>query len=218
MTVKVGDWVRYVDALPYFHGFDGTLEVAGVNNETGIVRVKTKEGREKYFSEDEVEKVVITINDRVCKLEDTACVGTVWGHEPNGLFIMWDNGLSSVENEKDLMVVNSIFDPMTDCVSDDDHTPSFDIYREPNRLDEMRVEVGEVLSKYRTPRQADGLSHYMDFVVEPLDLAYLNNLDPAQLKVMKYTMRHKTKDGAKDIRKAIDILNKILEYEYGEKV
>lgn len=80
----------------------------------------------------------------------------------------------------------------------------------------MKNDVREFLKLYRQPNQADGKSHYTDFVVEPLDLAYLNNLNAAQTKVIKYTMRHASKDGAKDIRKAIDILHKILQYEYGE--
>lgn len=85
-----------------------------------------------------------------------------------------------------------------------------------DRIEAMREEVREVLLRYRTPQQADGKSHYTDFVIEPLDLGYLNNLNSAQVKVIKYLMRHSSKNGAMDIHKAIDILHKILQYEYGE--
>ena len=87
-----------------------------------------------------------------------------------------------------------------------------------NRIESMQKEVREVLLRYREPKQADGKKHYTNFVIEPLDLGYLNNLNSAQVKVIKYLMRHSTKGGATDIHKAIDILHKILQYEYGESL
>ena len=84
-----------------------------------------------------------------------------------------------------------------------------------SRIENMKREVKEVLAKYRTPVQIEG-SHYTDMIVEPLDLAVLNNLSPFEVKIVKYATRDK--NGLKDIRKAIDMLNKKAMYFYGVNV
>ena len=81
------------------------------------------------------------------------------------------------------------------------------------RVEQFRDDVRNVLSQYRKTNQVGG-SHYTDMVVEPIDLYYLNNLTPLQLKVVKYVMRYQTKDGLKDIKKAREMLGKIAAYEY----
>lgn len=83
-----------------------------------------------------------------------------------------------------------------------------------SRIENMKREVKEVLAKYRTPMQVAG-SHYTSMTVEPIDIAYLNDLSSMQLKMLKYILRYKDKDGVKDLKKAADMLRKCGQYEYG---
>lgn len=62
-----------------------------------------------------------------------------------------------------------------------------------------------------------GGSHYKDKKVQPVEYAHANNLGFMEANVVKYITRHKDKNKAQDIRKAIDFCHFILELEYGEK-
>lgn len=60
-------------------------------------------------------------------------------------------------------------------------------------------------------RRQVGGSHYQGFEIEPIDFIVKNKLDYREGNVVKYTCRHKRKNGAEDIRKAIQYLEMILE-------
>jgi hypothetical protein len=60
-----------------------------------------------------------------------------------------------------------------------------------------------------------GGDHYRQYKHQPIVIARDNELDAMQFSVIKYVMRHKNKDGLKDIRKAIHFLQMIAEYDYG---
>jgi hypothetical protein len=64
--------------------------------------------------------------------------------------------------------------------------------------------------------QAGG-SHYKDLAIQPVEYIYNNQLPYLDGNVVKYVTRHKSKNGAEDIRKAIHYCQLILELEYGEK-
>jgi hypothetical protein len=66
-----------------------------------------------------------------------------------------------------------------------------------------------------TRRGQTGGSHYQ-LPIQPVDYIYENGLGYLEGNVVKYVTRHKTKNGAEDIRKAIDYLNMILEKVYDE--
>ena len=55
-----------------------------------------------------------------------------------------------------------------------------------------------------------GGSHYQ-LPIQPIDYIVKNNLGYREGNVVKYTTRHKTKNGAEDIKKAIHYLKMILE-------
>jgi len=55
-----------------------------------------------------------------------------------------------------------------------------------------------------------GGSHYQ-LPIQPIDYIVKNNLGYREGNVVKYTTRHKTKNGAEDIKKAIHYLQMILE-------
>lgn len=63
----------------------------------------------------------------------------------------------------------------------------------------------------------EGGNHYKDLKIQPVEYIHANGLDYFQGNVVKYVTRHKTKNGAQDIRKAIHYLQMILELQYGEK-
>lgn len=65
--------------------------------------------------------------------------------------------------------------------------------------------------------QAGG-SHYKDKKIQPVEYAHANNLGFMEANVVKYITRHKDKNKAEDIRKAIHYCQLILELEYGDKV
>lgn len=62
-----------------------------------------------------------------------------------------------------------------------------------------------------------GGEHYKDLEIQPAEYIYKNNIDYLSGNVIKYATRHKNKNGAQDIRKAIHYCQLILEMHYDEK-
>lgn len=62
-----------------------------------------------------------------------------------------------------------------------------------------------------------GGNHYKTLGIQPVEYCAANNLDFFQGSVVKYVTRHKNKNGAEDIRKAIHNLEFILKFQYGEE-
>jgi hypothetical protein len=57
-------------------------------------------------------------------------------------------------------------------------------------------------------------NHYKDKAIQPIVYIHANNLGFCEGNVVKYVTRHKDKNGAADIRKAIHYLELLLELEY----
>jgi len=53
--------------------------------------------------------------------------------------------------------------------------------------------------------------------IQPAEYAQLNNLNFIEGCVVKYVSRHRNKNGAEDIKKAIHFLNLLLEIEYKQQ-
>lgn len=64
-------------------------------------------------------------------------------------------------------------------------------------------------------KQVSG-NHYKDFKIQPVEYIYANNIPFLEANVIKYTSRHRAKNKAADIKKAIHCLELILQMEYGE--
>lgn len=60
-----------------------------------------------------------------------------------------------------------------------------------------------------------GGDHY-NLPIQPVEYIHRNGLDFLQGNVVKYITRHKMKNGAEDVRKAIHYCRLILQLEYGE--
>ena len=63
-----------------------------------------------------------------------------------------------------------------------------------------------------------GGAHYKDKPIQPIEFITANNLTFLEGCVVKRVARHRNKNGAEDIRKAIHELEMILEFEYGGEV
>lgn len=59
-----------------------------------------------------------------------------------------------------------------------------------------------------------GGGHYKDMAIQPSYFSQVNKLSWCEANVVKYVCRHKAKNGAEDIRKAIHYLELLLEWEY----
>ena len=62
----------------------------------------------------------------------------------------------------------------------------------------------------------EGGTHYKNMAIQPVEYIHSNNIDYLSGNVIKYVSRHKSKNGAEDIKKAIHYLQLILELEYGD--
>jgi hypothetical protein len=60
-------------------------------------------------------------------------------------------------------------------------------------------------------------NHYKDKAIQPIVYIHANNLGFCEGNVVKYVTRHKDKNGAADIRKAIHYLELLLELQYQDK-
>lgn len=67
-------------------------------------------------------------------------------------------------------------------------------------------------------REQIGGNHYNNKKIQPIDYILENNLPYCEGNVVKYVTRHKEKNGAEDIKKAIHYLRFILAADYGEKL
>lgn len=60
----------------------------------------------------------------------------------------------------------------------------------------------------------EGGNHYKDLAIQPIEYCYHNNIPSIEAGVIKYVTRHKHKGGAGDIKKAIHLLEMLMELEY----
>lgn len=60
----------------------------------------------------------------------------------------------------------------------------------------------------------EGGSHYKCLPIQPVEFCQRNGLNFCEANAIKYCCRHRSKNGAQDIKKAIHYLNLLLEIEY----
>lgn len=58
-------------------------------------------------------------------------------------------------------------------------------------------------------------NHYKDLAIQPVEFIHKNKMDYLSGNVIKYIARHKNKNGAEDVKKAIHYCQLILLLEYG---
>lgn len=59
--------------------------------------------------------------------------------------------------------------------------------------------------------------HYKSMAIQPVEYIHANGIGYFEGNVIKYVTRHRAKNGAEDIKKAIHYLNLLLELEYSGK-
>jgi hypothetical protein len=61
-----------------------------------------------------------------------------------------------------------------------------------------------------------GGDHYRNMKIQPLEYSMANGLNACEHSVIKYVARHRAKNGRQDLEKAIDMLHKLIAFEYPE--
>jgi hypothetical protein len=64
-------------------------------------------------------------------------------------------------------------------------------------------------------QRQEGGEHY-DMPIQPTEFIFKNSIPFIEGNIIKYVTRHRQKNGAEDILKAIHYLELILEYDYNE--
>ena len=59
--------------------------------------------------------------------------------------------------------------------------------------------------------EQEGGNHYKAMAIQPIEFAEVNCLGACQTKLVKYVSRHRQKNGAEDLRKAIHVLRLLLD-------
>jgi hypothetical protein len=59
-----------------------------------------------------------------------------------------------------------------------------------------------------------GGSHYKNYKIQPVEFIHANGIPFVEAAVIKYVCRHRQKNGAEDIKKAIHFLQILLDLEY----
>ena len=70
---------------------------------------------------------------------------------------------------------------------------------------------------YKATDKQIGGSHYKENKIQPIEFIHANNIPFIEANVIKYITRHKFKNGAEDLRKAIHYIEMLIELEYGSK-
>lgn len=66
-------------------------------------------------------------------------------------------------------------------------------------------------------RQVAG-NHYKKFKIQPAEFCYVNDIPYLEATAIKYLCRHREKNKAEDLKKAIHFIQLLLEFEYEENM
>ena len=61
-----------------------------------------------------------------------------------------------------------------------------------------------------------GGDHYREMPIQPIEFTMKNELGFCEGNVVKYISRHRKKNGAEDVKKAIHYCQLLLQHEYGD--
>lgn len=87
-------------------------------------------------------------------------------------------------------------------------------------IDDRAIQVDRnsgspTVSNTALSRQVGG-NWYKEMAIQPAEYCHKNKLGSLESSVIKYVSRHKKKNGEEDIKKAIHLLEMLLEWDYGE--
>jgi hypothetical protein len=64
----------------------------------------------------------------------------------------------------------------------------------------------------------EGGSHYKTFVIQPVEFIHKNNIPFIEGNIIKYILRHKSKNGIEDLKKARHYLDLLIESDYPNEI
>ncbi len=67
-----------------------------------------------------------------------------------------------------------------------------------------------------TSNQVGG-NHYKDCKIQPTEFIYANNIPFIEGNIIKYIVRHRSKNGIEDLKKARHYIDLLIEFEYESK-
>jgi hypothetical protein len=59
-----------------------------------------------------------------------------------------------------------------------------------------------------------GGNHYNEYVIQPTQFIYKNNIPFIEGNIIKYVLRHRKKNGIEDLKKAKHYIDLLIELEY----
>ena len=75
-------------------------------------------------------------------------------------------------------------------------------------------ECRQTFHSMNATEKQEGGDHYKSMKVQPVEFIHSNKIPFIEGAVIKYVSRHRAKNGAEDIKKAIHFLELLLELEY----
>ncbi len=61
-----------------------------------------------------------------------------------------------------------------------------------------------------------GGSHYKEYTIQPIEFIHANNIPFIEGNIIKYVIRHKTKNGLQDLIKAKHYIDLLIQMQYHE--
>lgn len=90
-----------------------------------------------------------------------------------------------------------------------------------NSTPEELLELDKGLQQIKDPVNhlsiQEGGDHYKSMAIQPVEFIKANSIPFIEGNVIKYVSRHRSKNGAADIKKAIHFLNLLLQFDYPEE-
>lgn len=77
--------------------------------------------------------------------------------------------------------------------------------------------ISEDFLKDNALKSQVGGNHYKDMKIQPVVFCHENGLGICESNVIKYICRHKSKNGAEDLRKARHYIDLLISLEYTDK-
>lgn len=82
--------------------------------------------------------------------------------------------------------------------------------------DDWFIENFEEYKEKPTSNQVGG-NHYKDCKIQPTEFIYANNIPFIEGNIIKYIVRHRSKNGIEDLKKARHYIDLLIEFEYESK-
>lgn len=84
--------------------------------------------------------------------------------------------------------------------------------------DDWFIENFEEYKEYKDPTSNQvGGNHYKDLKIQPTEFIHANNIPFIEGNIIKYVIRHRSKNGIEDLKKAKHYIDLLINFEYESK-